>query len=224
MDVIVRILNLGATYSPKYSLMIGIAAGVMFIGSVSILSARKILTQRALFDIPKLYMPINKSDLPAAVYQDIQDGFSEATRVRSIIKPRDEDRRIDGYGRVAGRTEPVHFKSAVIQSLDIIESVAATRVSLPLSPTSSLPPAPPDSSSSPPPSSSSLSSPSSPSPAHALLTHLAAQGVVDAGGSATVRCAVRGGAIGSQRTVRDRVPRVHEGLCGGVARLAEQRV
>ncbi|KAF7721625.1 hypothetical protein EC973_004346 [Apophysomyces ossiformis] len=84
-------------------------------------SCSRVLTVRsALQDIPKLYVPIKKGDLPKKVCMKIQQGFQQVKEVRKRAEPLPED-----IGQV-GRAKPgtplfdVDFKQAIARTPTII--------------------------------------------------------------------------------------------------------
>ncbi|CEP18487.1 hypothetical protein [Parasitella parasitica] len=79
----------------------------------------------SLQDIPKLYIPIKKEDLPKKVFQKIRHGFEQAKETRRLAEPRPEDVQVVGWAKpgtplFAG----LDFKKAVARTPAIVEKVA----------------------------------------------------------------------------------------------------
>ncbi|TPX36626.1 hypothetical protein SmJEL517_g01133 [Synchytrium microbalum] len=104
-------------------IVVGCGAAVLVTGTLITLSSRKLSNTAAVNDIPKKYMPINTSDVPQPVYRMIQSGLSFSATVSSNIHPNRNDIRHIGWGRTP--LENVHFRSAMIETIDILEHAAA---------------------------------------------------------------------------------------------------
>ncbi|KAI8841322.1 hypothetical protein BC829DRAFT_15106 [Chytridium lagenaria] len=120
LDLFLRILRLRPVdLATRYVFTVGGAMVMLFGGALFIVSARKISNQASLLDIPKLYVPINQSDLPKTVHRYIQSELSKAASIRSLAKPSDQDRRMNGWGKVGSAQHPVHFRTAACQTMEI---------------------------------------------------------------------------------------------------------
>ncbi|KAJ3044715.1 hypothetical protein HDV00_001119 [Rhizophlyctis rosea] len=116
LDIFLRIRD------NKYLILgAGSACLVCLIGVLLVLSSRKLSTRSALQDIPKLYIPINPSD---KVHRLIQNDLSRVANITLEAKPRIEDVPSVGWGRAGTQYENVHFQTAALQSIDILESTA----------------------------------------------------------------------------------------------------
>ncbi|KAJ3311392.1 hypothetical protein HDU76_003139 [Blyttiomyces sp. JEL0837] len=52
----------------------------------------------------------------------MQSEFAMVASVRTRAKPREEDRRYDGHGKIGSSEQYVNFKAAMLQTLDILHS------------------------------------------------------------------------------------------------------
>ncbi|KAI8918172.1 hypothetical protein DFJ77DRAFT_529910 [Powellomyces hirtus] len=104
----------------------GSSVVLLFLTTVLIVSARNLTVRAALHDIPKLYVPINPSDLPKRVHRLIQGDMSRVATIAGDAKPRSMDLLADfGWGKTGTSLENVHFRSAAIQTFAILEATAA---------------------------------------------------------------------------------------------------
>ncbi|KAJ3018691.1 hypothetical protein HKX48_002734 [Thoreauomyces humboldtii] len=102
----------------------GSSVVLLFLGAVLIISARSLSIRSALQDIPKLYVPINPSDLPKRVHRLIQADLSKVATISRAAVPRPQDALDLGWGKLGSQLEGVNFRKAAIQTFDLIEQAA----------------------------------------------------------------------------------------------------
>ncbi|KXS18927.1 hypothetical protein M427DRAFT_95806 [Gonapodya prolifera JEL478] len=90
-----------------------------------IILSRVISGKTALADIPKVFVPINQSDLPKPVYWLVNTELSRVSSVAMEAKPLPETVAITGWGRTSATSEPIYFQSAVLETVDIINQKAS---------------------------------------------------------------------------------------------------
>ncbi|KAI9104634.1 hypothetical protein DFS34DRAFT_204274 [Phlyctochytrium arcticum] len=100
----------------------GSSVCLLVVASLLIVSSRKLSIRSALQDIPKRYVPINRTDVPKRVYQLIQADLSKVANIASSAKPRAIDAPDIGWGQPDTEFEGVHYRTAAIQSFEILES------------------------------------------------------------------------------------------------------
>ncbi|KND05155.1 uncharacterized protein SPPG_00823 [Spizellomyces punctatus DAOM BR117] len=123
LDIFLRI------YKNKYVLIgAGSSVCLLGVGALLIISSRKLSIRSALQDTPKLYVPINPSDVPKRVYRLIQADLSKVANISLEAKPRPEDALDLGWGKIGSQLETIHYKTAAIQTFELLEK-AATEIS-----------------------------------------------------------------------------------------------
>ncbi|KAI8826823.1 uncharacterized protein EV422DRAFT_511554 [Fimicolochytrium jonesii] len=102
----------------------GSSVGLLVLGAVLISSARTLSIRSALQSIPKVYVPINPSDLPKRVHKLIQADLSNVANIALEAKPRPQDAFELGWGKQGTALEKVHFKTAAVQTFELLERAA----------------------------------------------------------------------------------------------------
>lgn len=123
----------------------------MVFGSLLILSSRKWSIVTSLNDIPKMYVPINQIDLHKPVHKLVHGELNRVNDILAERKPLSEDMTELGWGPLDGEfdllklsigiyqlehelthlhsiiihSDPIHYKSAVIQTSGLLEEAAA---------------------------------------------------------------------------------------------------
>ncbi|KAH6592538.1 hypothetical protein BASA50_007988 [Batrachochytrium salamandrivorans] len=101
---------------------VGSSFAVLVFGSVLLLSSRKIALRTSFADIPKLYVPINSSDLPKPVYGLVQTALSRSASIRASAKPLLGDIADSiGRGKPQSTFEGLHFRDAAICTFAALE-------------------------------------------------------------------------------------------------------
>ncbi|KAJ3145605.1 hypothetical protein HDU89_006969 [Geranomyces variabilis] len=94
-----------------------IAAGsslcMLVVATILIVSARNLTVRAALHDIPKLYVPINPSDLPQRVHRLIQADMSRVATIAAEAKP------------LPTPMAPPHLLASALHTLTLLEAAAA---------------------------------------------------------------------------------------------------
>ncbi|KAI8926791.1 hypothetical protein BC831DRAFT_511366 [Entophlyctis helioformis] len=104
-------------------LSVAVSFATLILGSLLLISSRKIASNTAFSDIPKLYMPINSSDVPKPVHEMIQTELSRVAAIRGNAKPQVELLPESvGWGKPGSRFEGVRFKAAAMRSLTNLET------------------------------------------------------------------------------------------------------
>ncbi|KAG2227312.1 hypothetical protein INT45_004267 [Circinella minor] len=132
-DVIVQAL-FDRTESGHFDLrnLLVVAASyvVLAIASLAFSCSRFFTVRTSLQDIPKIYIPIKKDDLPKKVYSHIQGQFDDVRHVRKLAEPRPEDIAHVGWGKPGDvQFEGVDFKRVIARTPMFIEQ-AAMKISL----------------------------------------------------------------------------------------------
>ncbi|KAI9275603.1 hypothetical protein BDA99DRAFT_495937 [Phascolomyces articulosus] len=127
-DVIVQAL-FDRTESGRFDLrnLFVVAASyvVLAIASLAFSCSRFFTVRASLQDIPKIYIPIKKDDLPKKVYSHIQGQFDDVKHVRKLAEPRPEDIGHVGWGKPGDtQFEGVDFKRVIARTPMFIEQAA----------------------------------------------------------------------------------------------------
>lgn len=127
-DVIIQALS-DKTSTGKFDFrnLIVVSCSYVILALASLLfSCSRMLTVRAsLQDIPKLYIPIKKDDLPTKVFLKIRSEFDEAKKTRKLAEPRSEDIQAAGWAKPGTPLfEGLDFKQAIARTPTIVENVA----------------------------------------------------------------------------------------------------
>ncbi|KAI9483404.1 MAG: hypothetical protein EXX96DRAFT_141171 [Benjaminiella poitrasii] len=127
-DVIIQALSdKTSTGSFDYRNLIVVGGSYLLLALASILfSCSRMLTVRgSLQDIPKLYIPIKKEDLPKKVFMRIQHEFDRAKQAKKLAAPRPEDIQSVGWAKPGTPLfEGLDFKQAVARTPAIVEKFA----------------------------------------------------------------------------------------------------
>ncbi|KAI9015621.1 hypothetical protein DFJ74DRAFT_272995 [Hyaloraphidium curvatum] len=103
------------------------AALVLLVVSVFLIVLSRLVSARsALADIPKVYIPINRTDLSKKQYEMISEGLAFTESVRARIKPLPQDIPDRGWGRKGTSFEGVFFETACAATLETISQHAAS--------------------------------------------------------------------------------------------------
>ncbi|KAI7908142.1 uncharacterized protein BX663DRAFT_547759 [Cokeromyces recurvatus] len=128
VDVIIQALsNKTSTGSFDFRNLAVIGGSYVLLALASFLfSCSRMLTIRgSLQDIPKLYIPIKKEDLPKKVFLKINQEFNKAKQTRKLVAPRPEDIQTVGWAKPGTPFfEDLDFKQAVARTPAIIEKFA----------------------------------------------------------------------------------------------------
>ncbi|KAI8887853.1 hypothetical protein K501DRAFT_241609 [Backusella circina FSU 941] len=128
-DVIIQALtDKTSTGEFDFRNMIVVGGSYVLLTLASLLfSCSRMLTVRgALQDIPKLYIPIKKEDLPSKVFTRIKNEFEEVKQTRKRAEPRPEDIQAVGWAKPGTPLfEGVDFKQAIARTPAFVEKVAA---------------------------------------------------------------------------------------------------
>ncbi|KAG2195942.1 hypothetical protein INT46_005968 [Mucor plumbeus] len=107
--------------------LIVVAGSYLLLALASLLfSCSRMLTVRgSLQDIPKLYIPIKKEDLPNKVFHKIRYEFEQAKKIRKLAEPRSEDIQAVGWAKPGTPLfEGLDFKQAIARTPAIVEKIA----------------------------------------------------------------------------------------------------
>ncbi|KAI8148922.1 hypothetical protein BJV82DRAFT_590080 [Fennellomyces sp. T-0311] len=127
-DVIVQAL-FDQTESGRFDLrnLFVVAASyvVLAIAALAFTCSRFFTIRASLQDIPKIYIPIKKDDLPKKVYSQIQGQFDAVKHVRKLAEPRPEDIVHIGRGKPGdAQFAGVDFKRVIARTPMFIEQAA----------------------------------------------------------------------------------------------------
>ncbi|EPB84704.1 hypothetical protein HMPREF1544_08503 [Mucor circinelloides 1006PhL] len=110
-----------------YRNLIVVGGSYLLLALASLLfSCSRMLTVRgSLQDIPKLYIPIKKEDLPKKVFHKIRYEFEQAKQTRKLAEPRSEDIQAVGWAKPGTPLfEGLDFKQAIARTPAIVEKIA----------------------------------------------------------------------------------------------------
>jgi hypothetical protein len=62
-----------------------------------------------------------------AVLRLIHNELANVATVRQRAKPREADKRIDGWGTIGKSNQLIHYKTAILQTIDIIGAIMIIR-------------------------------------------------------------------------------------------------
>ncbi|KAJ3341859.1 hypothetical protein HDU93_003980 [Gonapodya sp. JEL0774] len=85
-----------------------------------IILSRVISAKTALGDIPKVFVPINQSDLPKPVYWLVNTELSRVSAIAIDAKPLPDTVAQTGWGRTSTSSDIIHFQSTILETVDII--------------------------------------------------------------------------------------------------------
>ncbi|KAJ8326252.1 hypothetical protein O5D80_005016 [Batrachochytrium dendrobatidis] len=103
---------------------VGTSFTILILGALLLLSSRRMAFRTSFADIPKLYVPINRSDLPKPVYELVQAGLSRTASIQTSAKPLvDQIPDSIGLGKPHSTFEGLRFKDAAICTIAALEAV-----------------------------------------------------------------------------------------------------
>ncbi|KAK9766818.1 hypothetical protein K7432_003809 [Basidiobolus ranarum] len=116
------------TKNISYVLVVG--GSYLLLGLVaSIFGFSRLLSIRAAInDMPKLYVPIKKEDLPKKVYHFVTSEFERIRKIQQQLEPLPNKCKQPGWGQIGTVYEDIHFKTSVVRTLGFIDQ-AVFRIS-----------------------------------------------------------------------------------------------
>ncbi|KAI8967232.1 hypothetical protein BDF20DRAFT_917708 [Mycotypha africana] len=130
-DVIIQALtdrSSSGHFVPRNLLVVSSSYVLLALASLLFSCSRMITVRSSLQDIPKLYIPIKKEDLPKKVFSKIQQEFEQAKETRRLTQPRSED--IQAVGR-ARQSSNSHINNGIVippgyEGLDFRQIISRT--------------------------------------------------------------------------------------------------
>ncbi|KAI7894844.1 uncharacterized protein EV154DRAFT_559923 [Mucor mucedo] len=127
-DVIIQALT-DKTNTGKFDfrnlVVVGGSYVILALAALLFSCSRMLTVRHSLQDIPKLYIPIKKEDLPKKVFFKIREGFEQAKQTLKMAEPRPEDIQAVGWAKPGTPLfEGLDFKQAIARTPAIVENVA----------------------------------------------------------------------------------------------------